>query len=102
MKCRTWFVEHGNDGEISAGTILEHPEAHVLVKIGRAEPVDQECCERVGVGWSEPVPGDGVDSGESSLAGGVVDSGEPAATSGEATGEPCAEANESSDQAENA
>lgn len=34
------------DSKIPVGTIIEHPEAFRLVRLGAAEPADEECAQR--------------------------------------------------------
>lgn len=46
MKCRTLRPETGDD-LIPAGTVIDHPEAFILVEIGKAKPADEECLARV-------------------------------------------------------
>ncbi|MEO1063748.1 MAG: hypothetical protein AAFZ07_20210 [Actinomycetota bacterium] len=47
MKCELLYELTGTDGEAKPiGTVIDHPDAYKLVKMGCAKPADAECLER--------------------------------------------------------
>lgn len=44
MRCKK--TEARPDGRVPAGTVIDHPDAYLLVRLGCAESVDAECAEK--------------------------------------------------------
>lgn len=43
MKAITKQITTGPDGERPAGTVIDHPDSHLLCRLGVADPADDEC-----------------------------------------------------------
>ena len=44
-----YFEQHGHFRKIPAGTILDHPQAFLHVRLGNADPADEECEKAAGM-----------------------------------------------------
>ena len=51
MKCKLLQDMKGSDGPKPAGTEIDHAQAHMLVKMGVAEPADEECRDVCETWW---------------------------------------------------
>jgi hypothetical protein len=46
IRTASWVPSPERQGTISIGTIIDHPEAWLLVQLGYAEPADDECAAK--------------------------------------------------------